>query len=277
MKVAAITPPPPLPSEPAADGQNVVGAPPAAADGLSLVGPPPAAAPAEGAHAEAFGVAEKALTTALQTEVQNIVNQARGQMGTNPEHAIEMLRLEMEKIKQLPEVTPDAREQLVGTLQAALREGMRKKTEVEHIRQEEAERRAQGIEQQLVAQGLIRQQQTVKQLIDRVDFLLEEARFLEGDEMQAKFDDARLAAIRAREMMPQNPTPEGARLLAEIGGAYVSEMKVRAEIEKGYMDGLYTVNTSSVPFNDNKPIVYPDATLWRELTLSRKARSARAT
>ena len=217
-------------------------------------------------------MAEKALTTALQTEVQNIVNQARGQMGTNPEHAIEMLRLEMEKINQLPELTPDTREQLMSTLQATLREGMRKKTEVEHIRQEEAERRAQGIEQQLVAQGLIRQQQTVKQLIDRVDFLLEEARFTEGDEVQRSMTTLGRPPLRARETMPHNSTPEAARLLAEMGGAYVSEMKLRAEIEKGFMDGLYAVDTSSVPFNDNKPIVYPDATLWRELTLNRKAR-----
>ena len=162
-------------------------------------------------------MAEKALATALQTEVQNKVNQARGQMRTTPEDAIETLQMEMEKIKQVPELTPDAREQLMNTLQAALREGKRKKTEVEHIRQEEAERRAQGMEQNLVAQGLIGQQQKVKQLIDRVDFLLEEARVLEGDESQKKYDDARAAAIFARETMPRNSTPQAAELAAEIG------------------------------------------------------------
>ena len=40
---------------------------------------------AEGAHAEAFGVAEKALTIQEQTEVQNVVSQARSLMGTAPE------------------------------------------------------------------------------------------------------------------------------------------------------------------------------------------------
>ena len=38
------------------------------------------------------------------------------------------------------------------------------------------------------------------------------------------------------------------------------------------MDGMYAVDASSVPFNDLKPIVYPDATVWRELTASRKER-----
>ena len=170
---------PPLPSEPAA-----------AADGLNLVGPVPAGPAAEGvaegAHAEAFGVAEKALTIQEQTEVQNVVSQARSLMGTAPNSAIEKLRMEMGKIGQVPELTADAREQLMDTLKAALREGMRKKTEFDHIRQEEAERRAQGMEEQAVAIGLLRQQQKVQQLIERVDFLLEEARNMEGDECRER-------------------------------------------------------------------------------------------
>ena len=69
--------------------------------------------------------------------------------------------MEMGKIGQVPELTADAREQLMDTLKAALREGKRKKTEFDHIRQEEAERRAQGMEEQAVAIGLLRQQQKV--------------------------------------------------------------------------------------------------------------------
>ena len=123
-----------------------------------------------------------------------------------------------------------------------------------------------------MAQGLIRQQQTVKQLIDRVDFLLEEARLTEGDEMQSKYDDARRPPLRPANGCPAARLRKRPASWRTVGGAYVSEMKLRAEIEKGFMDGLYAVDTSSVPFNDNQPIVYPDATLWRELTLSRKAR-----
>ena len=71
---------PPLPVEPAApaDGLNLVGPAPAA-DVLPAVvdrmkGPPPSAAAA----------AASALAAAMQTEVQNIINKARGQMQNDP-------------------------------------------------------------------------------------------------------------------------------------------------------------------------------------------------
>ena len=118
----------------------------------------------------------------MQTEVQNIISKARGQMRTTPEDAIQSLRLELDKVKQLPELTPEARDQFVTSLESALREGYRQKTEVEQRRQEDMERRAKARENALVVQGLVRDQQKVKQLIDRVDFLLEEARLLEGEE-----------------------------------------------------------------------------------------------
>ena len=77
--------------------------------------------------------------------------------------------------------------------------------------------------------------------------------------------------MRARVDMPAQLTPPAAGLGGD-GGAFASEMKLRAVKERGFMDGMYAVDASSVPFNDLKPIVYPDATVWRELTASRKER-----
>ena len=48
-------------------------------------------------------------------------------MGTNPQLAIQSLRMELEKIKQVPELSPEARDQIVSGLQAALREGARRR------------------------------------------------------------------------------------------------------------------------------------------------------
>ena len=44
----------------------------------------------------------------------------------------------MEKVKGIAELTPEAREQFYGALQAALREGSKQLIEVEHRRQEDA-------------------------------------------------------------------------------------------------------------------------------------------
>ena len=86
----------------------------------------------------------------------------------------------------------------MSTLKAALREGMRKKTEFEHIRQEEA---SEGPGHGAGSWGPGTDPETAEsQAVDRAGGLpLEEARVMEGDGVQKKYDDARAAAVRARE------------------------------------------------------------------------------
>ena len=43
------------------------------------------------------------------------------------------------------------------------------------------------------------------------------------------------------------------------------------------MDTMYACDMSRIPFNDYQPIVYPDSQWWKEMTRSRKERSARTT
>ena len=247
--------------------------PAAAADGLNLVGAAPGVGgPAEGAAAVQFGAVRNAQAAATQTEVQNVINQARGQMRTTPENAIRDLRLEMEKVKGIAELTPEAREQFYGALQAALREGSKQLIEVEHRRQEDAERRAAGMEQALVANKLIRDQDKVKQLIARVDFLLEEARTLEGEEAYKKAGDANAAGLAAAEILPHDPAPAASVLLAQTRGYDEQNTKTTALAQRGVMDTMFACDMSRIPFNDYQPIVYPDSQWWKEMTRSRKER-----
>ncbi len=208
----------------------------------------------------------------MQTEVQNAINQARGQMRTTPENAIQLLRLEMEKVKGTAELTPEAREQLYDALQAALREAKRRLIEVEHRRQEEAEQRAAGMEQALVANALMRDQQKVQQLIARVDFLLKEACALEGEEAEKKFGDANAAGIAAAEILPHDPAAAAAVLLAQSSGYDQENTKTMTAAQRGVMDTMYACDFSRIPFNDYQPIVYADSQWWKEMTRSRKER-----
>ena len=167
-----------MPIPPAADLH-----PAGAADGLNLVGPdagPPAAAPGEGA-ADAFSQQRRAVQQALQTEVQNLINQARGQMATNPAMAIQALRTQQEKVKQFPDLLPEVRDQMLSGLQAALKEGAKRLTEYEHNRQIRAEQIAAGKEQELIARDLDQHQQKIKQLMARFDSLMMEGRYHNED------------------------------------------------------------------------------------------------
>jgi hypothetical protein len=257
---------PPVPSPAAIE-------PTGPADGLNLVGTAPAAGdPADGAAAAQFGAARSALAAATQAEVQNVINQARGQMRSNPENSIQMLRQEMEKVKGLPELTPEAREQFLGALQAALREGSRRLVEVVHIRQEDAERMAKGMEQALMANALVRDQQKVRQLVDRVDFLLEEARVLEGDEAGQKYSDAMAAGAAAAQILPQVPAPQAAVIAAGVKGYDHANTKTTLLAQKGLMESMYACDLSRIPFNDDQPIVYPNAEWWKEMSATRRER-----
>ena len=276
VEVAALpVPPPPTPQAPVPGapkpGAPVPPAPAPAGDSLNLVGdgvPPGVGGPGEAAAAETFGQDKRAIQTIAQTEVQNVISQARGLMGTNPQLAIQNLRMELEKIKQVPELSPEAHDQIVSGLQAALREGARRLTEVEYRRQQRQEEEAKAREQELLVQNLVRSQQRLKQVMDRFDSLMLEGRYQDDGVILG----AEGLAVEAEKLAPGSPVPVAAKKTAELGGNYYAAMAMRADADKGFIDMLFTVNLSHVGFNDNKPIVYPDAEVWKELTKARKDR-----
>ena len=215
---AAPVPPPPTPqgSAPAAT----------AGDGLNLVGdgvPPGVGGPGEGAAAEAFGQEKRAIQTIAQTEVQNAISQARGQMGANPQLAIQNLRMELEKMKQLPELSAEARDQIVGSLQAALREGARRLTEFEQRQQQRQEEESKAKEQEILIQNLVRTQQRVKQVMDRFDSLMLEGNYEKADELAAE----------AAKLAPNSSVPVAAGKMAEFSGYYHDNVAMSAAAQKG--------------------------------------------
>ena len=148
-------------------------------------------------------------------------------MRTTPEDAIQGLRMELEKVKQLPELAPEARDQFASSLESALREGYRQKTEVEHRRQEDMERAAAARENALQADKLVQDQQKVKQLIDRVVFLVRQAGSMEGEEAQKEYADAGDVAATAA-ISPPTTRPDAATIWSLVKGYYYDDMKLEA-------------------------------------------------
>ena len=68
------------------------------------------------------------------------------------------------------------------------------------------------------------------------------------------------------------PAAEAAILLAQTQGYVQENTKASVLADRGVMDALYAVDLSSIAFNDNQPIVYSNAELWKELTAARKER-----
>ncbi|MCG2684963.1 MAG: hypothetical protein L6306_15270 [Planctomycetales bacterium] len=237
-------------------------APAGGPDDLNLVGPEPQEPPA-GVLAETFQHDRRVIAQVINTEVRNTLNQARSIMGADPEAAIQQLKLRLQEVRQTAALDPDARDQFVDVLQAALREAARRKIDVEYSRQQRQENVAAARERLLVSENLMRDQEKVRQLMERFNSLMEEGRYRYAEEV---------AAVEAKKLAPNSPAPVLASLQAQMVGYYNDFMELRLARQKAVVDVLYQVEKSAVPFPDEPPIVYPDAEVWQQLTARRKDR-----
>src|SRR5262249_10878478 len=124
----------------ATEKQNVLknrmsGARPAGANDLKLTNfrqiegppeavPPPPASPAASDGAFLTEVARRVDIINQETDVavQNAIRQARTLMGVDPDGAANMLKLQQENVRKIPELTPETRTRLLSALEQALRQ-----------------------------------------------------------------------------------------------------------------------------------------------------------
>jgi hypothetical protein len=196
----------------------------------------------------------------LRSEVRNAVNQARATMAIDPENAVNMLKLTLEKIAQAPELDPEVRSQLRDQVEAALQTASQQalvKAERD-LRREEIEAARQA--RMRINRDLFLQQQKVDQLMARFNALMDEERYR----------DAEAVANIAEEMSPGTAGLRTAELTSRMVG-YTADMNaVRDARHKGVIDATYQIELSLVPTPDEPPILYPDPEVWQLLTERRK-------
>ncbi len=217
--------------------------------------------PQAGALAEGFQQESRIKAQVVQAEVVNAINQARKQMSSEPDAAAENLRLVLQNVRQAAELNPDVRDQLSDQLRTALREAARRKVEVEFRRQQEQESMAAARERQLITDNLLRDQQKLKQLMERFDSLMSEGKYR---------DCRRGSRGRGDEDRPECPGAAQAALFARTMDYDQQQMDVHQAQQKAFVDTLYLVDKSAIPFPDDPPIVYPSAEIWQQLTIRRK-------
>jgi DNA-binding CsgD family transcriptional regulator len=196
----------------------------------------------------------------LRTEVRNVVGQARGLMGADPEQAVNMLKLTLEKVAQAPEIDPELRAQLEDQIEAALQSASQQamvKTERDLRREQIA---AEGRARQQINRELFIQEEKVNQLMARFNALMDEERYR----------DAEAVANIAEAMSPGTAGLRTAELTSRMVG-YTADMNaVRDARHKGVVDATYQIELSLVPTPDEPPILYPDPEVWQLLTERRK-------
>jgi len=199
---------------------------------------------------------KQVLEQLMRTEVTQTINQARASLGTDPNGAIDSLKLLLDKVGKSPELAPDTRAQLRNRIEASLMEASRRKVvkDEQDLRDQQiaAERRARIS----LERDLQNREEKVKQLMDRFENLMAEQRY--GD----AFDTAELARAEA----PNLSVLTQAGTIAFDTNAIRQAQAIKVAAQEGFQSMLASLDRSAIPFSDDPPVVYPDAETWRLMT-----------
>src|SRR5262249_6926999 len=124
-----------------------------------------------------------------------------------------------------------------------------------------ARRQAADAETRRLVDDTERRQEKVRQLMDRFDSLMDEHRY-DLAELQA--------AAEVNKLAPDTPIAMSATTNSQMQGWLYNLDRIKLERQRQFLNTLYTCEVSSIPFPDDQPIVYPDASVWQDLTYRRK-------
>ena len=203
----------------------------------------------------------KLVAAVMKSNVEKELRSAQSEMANDPAGVQKALKMILGRVLRAPELESDLRAQLRGQIAAALRESDRRAIDKEHRDIEIEQTRAAAEERLRITQSLERNQEKIKQLMDRFDSLMSEGRYLLAEEA---------AASEVAETVPGSSIAVSSVLVTRTTPLYGTSPHDGVARQKGVVDSLAQVEFSHVPFPDDQPIVYPDAGVWEELSLRRK-------
>ena len=196
-------------------------------------------------------VTEQIIVAEMNEQLRN----AREQMASDPAGVSNALKLLLDRLERVPDLSGDVRGRLRNQIVTALRKAQGLSSVQENRRAEIAEREAIARERQALTEQLLRDEERARVIMEMFDVLMDEGKYVE----------ARDAAIEVRSMDPLNQAATAGIENAEIGGNYREMMALREQRYNRFFATLTQAEISSVPFPDEPPIVYPDADFWEEI------------
>ncbi len=171
-------------------------------------------------------------------------------------------------IRDSGEIHADVRAELERRVTSAL-ESVSVAAEKNRLQLEQASQReaAIGSQHKLLTQATL-DEERLQTLIEQVRGLLDRGRH--GD--TNSFEDAEQVARKRLELAPGNGTATAA-LFSAVAHDHLSKIYTLRNLRSNrFLETLYQVELSHVPFPDEPPVLYPPADVWRALTLARKER-----
>ncbi|MBY0588275.1 hypothetical protein K2X85_13945 [bacterium] len=207
--------------------------------------------------------AEKArqqiLLQKMKQDVIEALEQANSQLHDNPDRAIETLRSSLETVKASG-LEPNQTGALINRLEQQIRQAQRSRQEFVVRTIQEDQQEASRDARQRSLQAEVQKQNTIKQLSNRYNALMDEGSYAEAEAV----------AYQITEVDPNEPFGVAALYRAQLSRRYSFVEDLEWKKQKGFWDTLSTVEASSVPIPDDDEIRFPDPKRWEELTKRRE-------
>lgn len=205
-------------------------------------------------------------TQELQRSVAQAIKTARSIAGQNAETAITLLKEVLDTVSAETQIHPGPKAELMRKLRTVVQEitSQREVQDIQRIRQ--LERQAQEESRRRLAEQIEEEEKQMAVLIDQVRTLI-----LDGyhghDEA---FELAEETARKALDIRPRSGAATAALIQAESAGQLRKAFRLRALRADRWLETLYQVELSHVPFPDEPPIRWPSAEVWQALTKTRE-------
>ncbi len=205
-------------------------------------------------------------TQKLQLQVSRAIEDSRA--SSEPDLAIDELKRVLSSIRSAIDINPEDRGKMLKQLEGELLATVTRREKLAQTQDRQQQQLAQVEAQSRLAEQLILDEERLDNLIDRVRALMSAGRH--GDD--AAYGEAQAVADVAINLRPGDGTASAARFDAEAAEQLVRAFRMRARRADQFLEALYQVELSHVPFPDEPPIRFPPAAVWNALSQRRKAR-----
>ncbi|MDX1970300.1 MAG: hypothetical protein SFV23_24225 [Planctomycetaceae bacterium] len=205
-------------------------------------------------------------TQKMQLQVSRTIEQSRA--SSEPDLAIDELKRVVSSVRSAIDINPEDRAKMLKQLEGELLATYTRREKLQQTQDRLQQSLAQVEAQARLAEQMVLDEERLDNLIDRVRALMSAGRH--GDD--AAYGEAQAVADVAINLRPGDGTASAARFDAEAAEQLVRAFRMRARRANEFLETLYQVELSHVPFPDEPPIRFPPAAVWNALSQRRKSR-----
>lgn len=215
---------------------------------------------------EAYKQLTTARTQQLRAQVELGIERANDVLDISPDAAISEIKRLNGMVSSATDVDPEARRQLLRRLSSTQQDFISQKAKILLANAERNKRLVEIEAQQRLIEYQEERDTKLEQMVDRIRALIQEG--YEGD--PGAFESAEAVGREVLSEYPNSAMGVSVVFAAEAAGQIDKAERLRHLRSDRFLETLYQVELSHVPFPDEPPVRYPPAEVWQALTLMRE-------